>query len=245
LNPSRRILIRPKKTKCKPHRVSARLHMAPAGLSELVGNICKSDAPKGPSPAYSPAHVIKLLRILEAEETMGRMTLAKRLGIGEGSVRTIVKRLTEMSLISVDAVGGCHLTPQGQSVVSELRKLIVSTGLIDLKEMGIVSPAFASHLRGIGAIPTATRLRDEAVRSGAEGMIVFQGIKGRISLPSISEDISKEYPAIDNFLRSRFNPKNRDVLLVSFSSDPIEAEMGALTVSLNLIYALLYQKNIY
>lgn len=215
--------------------------MATAGLRELVGNICKSEAPRGPSPAYSAAHVIKFLRILEAEATMGRMTLARRLGIGEGSVRTIIKRLTEMSLISVDAVGGCHLTPKGESVVSELGKVILSTGAIELSEMGITSPAFASHLRGVREIPTATKLRDAAVRSGAEGMIVFQGIRGRISLPSISEDISKEYPAIDKVIKSRFNPKNQDVILVSFSNDPLEAEMGALTVSLNLIFSLLYQ----
>lgn len=215
--------------------------MATAALRELIGNICKSEAPKGPSPAYSAAHVIKFLRILQAEETMGRMTLAKRLGIGEGSVRTIIKKLLEMSLISVDAVGGCHLIQKGQSVVSELAKVIVSTGEIELKEMGITSPAFAAHLRGVLTVPAATKLRDAAVRSGAEGMMVFQGIGGKISLPSISDDISKDYPTIDAIIKSRFNPKNLDLVLVSFSNDPLEAELGALTVSLKLIYSLLYQ----
>jgi hypothetical protein len=210
-----------------------------------MGNICISGTPKGPAPAYSAAHVIKLLQVLEAEETMGRMALAKRLGIGEGSVRTIIKRLTEMALVSVDAVGGCRLTPKGESVVSELRKVMVSTGALDLQEMGIASPAFASHLRGIGDIPTATRLRDAAVRGGAEGMVVFQEANGRITLPSISEDISKEYPAIEAVIRSRFDPKKKDLLLVSFSNDPVDAEMGALTVSLNLVYSLLCKKNIY
>jgi hypothetical protein len=172
---------------------------------------------------------------------MGRMTLAKRLGIGEGSVRTIIKRLLEMSLISVDAVGGCHLTQKGQSVVHELTKVIVSTGEIALEEMGITSPAFAAHLRGVAAVPPATKLRDAAVRSGAEGMMVFQGIGGKISLPSISDDISKEYPTVDAIIKSHFNPRNRDLVLVSFSKDPMVAELGALTVSLNLIYSLLYQ----
>jgi len=215
--------------------------MSHAGLRDLIGNIYKTEAPKGPSPAYSAAHVLKFLRILEAEDSMGRITLAKRLGIGEGSVRTIIKRLTQMSLISVDAVGGCHLTKKGESVVAELGKVMVSTGAIELKEMGITSPAFASHLRGVRVFPTATKLRDSAVRSGAEGMIVFQDINGKISLPSISEDISKEYPAIESVLKSRFEPKNQAVILVSFSNDPMGAEMGALSVSLNLIYSLLYQ----
>jgi len=215
--------------------------MAHSDLRELMGNIYRSEAPKGPSPAYSAAHVVKLLRILQEEVTMGRITLAKRLGIGEGSVRTIIKRLLEMSLISVDAVGGCHLTPKGESVVADLGKVMVSAGAIGLKEMGVASPAYAIQLRGILAVPSATKLRDEAVRSGAEGMMVFQDILGRIALPLISEDIAKEYPVLDATIKSRFSPKNRDLLLVSFSNDPLDAELGALSVSLNLIYSLLYQ----
>jgi len=205
-----------------------------------MSSICRSEAPRGPSPAYAPAHVIKFLLILGTEETMGRITLAKRLGIGEGSVRTIIKRLLEMSLISVDAVGGCHLTEKGQSAVSELQKMIVSTGEVSPGEMGITMPAFAAHLRGLAIAPSLTKLRDAAVRNGAEGMMVFEIIDDKIRLPSISEDISKEYPAVNAFIRSDFSPKNQDLILVGFAKDSLAAELGTLSASLNLICSLLY-----
>lgn len=214
--------------------------MVSIDLRGLIGKICRSVVPRGPSPAYSAAHVIKLLLVLAAEETMGRITLAKRLGIGEGSVRTIIKRLLEMSLISVDAVGGCHLTGEGLSVVAELQGMIVSTGEIDLKEMGITSSAFAAHLRGVVAVPSPTKLRDTAIRNGADGMMVLQNIEGKIRLPMMSEDISKEYPAVDAMVRSRFSTRDKDLILVGFASDPLAAELGVLSVSISLICSLLY-----
>ena len=214
--------------------------MVTAGFRALMSNICKSEAPKGPSPAYAAAHVVKFLLILVAEETMGRITLARRLGIGEGSVRTIIKRLLEMSLISVDAVGGCNLTETGLSVVSELQEMIVSTSEVDLGEMGIAAPAFASHLRGLAIAPSLTRLRDVAVRNGAEGMMVFEFTDGKIRLPLMSEDISKDYPVIDAFIKSRFSLRNQDLILVGFAQGSLAAEVGTLSVSLNLICSLLY-----
>jgi DNA-binding MarR family transcriptional regulator len=214
--------------------------MVTAEFRALMNNICKSEAPKGPSPAYASAHVIKFLLILATEETMGRITLAKRLGIGEGSVRTIIKRLLTMSLISVDAIGGCHLTEKGRSVVSELQGIIVTTGEIDLREMGIAKPASAAHLRGVAITPSLTRLRDAAVRNGAEGMMVFEAIDDRIRLPSMSEDISKDYPAIDAFIKSRFKPRGKDLILIGFAEDAMAAELGTLSASLNLVCSLLY-----
>lgn len=215
--------------------------MVTAVLRSLMSAICRSEAPRGPSPAYAAAHVIKFLLILASEETMGRITLSRRLGIGEGSVRTIIKRLLELSLISVDAVGGCHLTETGRSAVSELQEIIVSRGEIELSEMGVQAPAFAIHLRGLTISPSLTKLRDVAVRNGAEGMMVLQFKGGKLHLPQMSEDISKDYPTVDATIKSRLNPKDQDLILIGFAKDQPAAELGALSASLNLICSLLYR----
>lgn len=221
------------------HIIASGLALAPTDLKSLLSSICKQEAPRGPSPAYTPAHMIKLLLILESEVTMGRITLARRLGIGEGSVRTIIKRLIEATIISVDAVGGCNLTKTGQSVASDLRKIVVSSGEIDLGQMGINYPAYAAHLRGLEVPQSPTRLRDEAVRNGADGMMILKSLDGRLSLPMMSEDMSKDYPAIDTAVRTRFELRDQDILLIGFARDPLAAEMGTISASLSLICSLL------
>jgi hypothetical protein len=221
------------------HVIASGLAVAITNLRSLLNNLCKSEAPRGPSPAYTPAHIIKLLLILESEVTMGRITLARRLGIGEGSVRTIIKRLLEASIISVDAIGGCNLTEIGQSVTSDLKKIIVSTGDIDLRQMGIKVPAFAAQLRGLEIPQSPTMLRDDAVRNGADGMMILKSLDGRLCLPMMSEDMSMEYPAIDAAVKSRFELRSKDILLIGFARDPLVAEIGTISASLNLICSLL------
>ncbi|MBM5805686.1 MAG: DUF4443 domain-containing protein [Candidatus Verstraetearchaeota archaeon] len=211
--------------------------MAPP-LKSFIGQLTKSEVPKGPSPAFTAAHVVKVLLVLDAERTMGRINLSKTLGIGEGSVRTIIKKLVEGSVVSVDSVGGCQLTDLGKSLVSELRHTIVSTTEVDLNEMGITLPSYALQLRGVPltGLPL-TKLRDIAVKHGAEGMVIFTMKGGRISLPMMVDDVSKEYPSIVHALKSGFSLEDGDSILIGFSEDNKAAELGTLSAALFLINA--------
>jgi len=207
-------------------------------LKVFISQLTKSEAPKGPSPAYTVAHVIKVLLVLDAEKTMGRINLSKTLGIGEGSVRTIIKKLVEGSVVSVDSVGGCQLTDLGKLLVSELKRTIVSTAEVDLNETGITLPSYALQLRGVPLTGLSlTKLRDIAVKNGAEGMVIFTMKGGRISLPMMVDDVSKEYPKIVGVLKSDFRLEDGDSLLIGFSEDKKAAELGTLSAALFLISA--------
>ncbi|MGA2572647.1 MAG: DUF4443 domain-containing protein [Candidatus Methanomethylicaceae archaeon] len=209
-----------------------------ASLKSFIGQISKTEAPKGPSPAFSASHIIKVLLILDSEQTMGRITLSKRLGIGEGSVRTIVKKLVEMLVISVDAVGGCHLTDLGQSLVTDLKTMIIATAEVRLSSMGINLPAYAIHLRGLKLDGTSlTRLRDIAVKNGADGMVIFSYSGGHISMPLMTEDVYSEYPETIRDLKSGFDLRDGDSILIGFSANKNQAEMGALSAFISLINA--------
>lgn len=205
-------------------------------LKSFIGQISKPEAPKGPSPAFSASHIVKVLLILDSEQTMGRITLSKRLGIGEGSVRTIIKKLIEMSVISVDAVGGCHLTDLGKSLVAELRKSILATADIHIEEMGVALPSKAIQLRGISLSGSSfTRLRDIGVRNGAEGMVMFVFKDGKITFPLMTEDVAKDYPKITSSLKSTFSLNDGDAIFIAFSKELRLAEQGALSAAISLI----------
>jgi hypothetical protein len=153
-------------------------------------------------------------------------------------VRTIVKKLVEMLVISVDAVGGCHLTDLGQSLVTDLKTMIIATAEVRLSSMGINLPAYAIHLRGLKLDGTSlTRLRDIAVKNGADGMVIFSYSGGHISMPLMTEDVYSEYPETIRDLKSGFDLRDGDSILIGFSANKNQAEMGALSAFISLINA--------
>jgi hypothetical protein len=167
---------------------------------------------------------------------MGRITLSKRLGLGEGSVRTIIKKLVELSVISVDAVGGCHLTDVGSLLVSDLKKVILATADIDLQEMGIALPARAIQLRGLSLSESPFfRLRDISVKNGAEGLVILIYKENKITFPMMTEDVEKDYPKATGSLKSAFSMNEGDAIFIAFSKDLRLAEQGALSAAISLI----------
>jgi predicted transcriptional regulator len=207
-------------------------------LKSFITQLTKHETPKGPSPAFTAAHILEVLLILDSEKTMGRISLSKRLGIGEGSVRTIIKKLVEQSIISVDSVGGCHLTELGKTLISELKRTIIHTTELSIDEMGIILPSYAFQIRGIPLVGLSlTKLRDIAIKSGAEGMVIFCVKDGQISLPMMVDDVSKEYPKIANSLKSRFKLMDGDSILIGFSKDKKDSELATLSAVIFLLNA--------
>jgi len=195
----------------------------------------KTDTPKGPSPAFTPAHIVKALLVIEREQAIGRIVLSRELGIGEGSTRTVIKKLVERGLISVDSVGGCHLTDRGRVAVGALRKIIVANDYVDLAEVGISSPAYALQLRADPSSVPIIKLRDTAVKYGADGMMILTLKGGRLSMPMMDVDASEAYPGLMSALASRFRLREGDLLLIGFSESKDGAELGALSAALLIV----------
>ena len=78
----------------------------------------------GVQPHFHEGHVITLLTLLLKEEAIGRKKLSERLGIGETSVRSLVKRLLQAGFIKVDRVAGAILTDKGRDLAEKLSELI-------------------------------------------------------------------------------------------------------------------------
>lgn len=200
----------------------------------FVQSLSKPSQPKGPAAAYTPVHMIKALFIIDSSKSIGRVALSRSLGIGEGSVRTIIKRLQEMSLISIDSIGGCSLTPVGREVLQQISKGMVASGQVDLSGMDIGRPAHAIQIRLDLSKHSVLKLRDVAVRWGAEGAILFHFSANKISVPTITDDLSKTSPKTYYELMSKFRLLEGDALIASFADDYPHAEMSALAVFLYL-----------
>jgi DNA-binding MarR family transcriptional regulator len=82
---------------------------------------------KGPSPAFTKVQLAYALMVVGGAEGVGRKRLAQLLGLGEGTVRTMVSRLASAGLIHTTRKG-LSLTERGRQLYQSLTSIISSVG---------------------------------------------------------------------------------------------------------------------
>ena len=190
----------------------------------------------GPNPKFASTHII-LAYIVIATNKIGRARLSKVIGIGEGSVRTLLKILVKLNLITI-TTEGCELTNNGiklyeelKNIISEWKELPVGKLTID-KHNIIIKVRNCGHLIKHGIIE-----RDAGIVVGATGIISLIVKNNKFCIPGGSNNCEKEYPDIIwDELKTKFILSNNDVIIISGSKDIHSAIYGAIAGSLKLIY---------
>jgi predicted transcriptional regulator len=184
----------------------------------------------GADPSFSETHLLRALFIIDSGP-VGRKNLVKLLGVGEGSVRTIIKRLTAEKLIE-SSKQGHTLTPNGRKAVDEKLKLMTkpvefeATGLVEgCQSLIIVRNARARVKDGVA-------LRDIALKSGADGAILLV-YDGALKFPTGGLDLS-DYPEAKRRLGG-LELALGDAVVIGFGETPAKAEDGAVSVAEKLL----------
>ncbi len=185
----------------------------------------------GPKRRFNQYHIWKALYSLSRRK-LGRKRLAEIVGVGEGSVRSIVSILLQEKLITIRQ-SGMFITPQGKKHLSEISLVSVSVPDNPLTP-GTNNTAFL--VRGKGAkVGKGLELRDIAVRHGATGVTSIINRKGRLTIPP-DFDIEENYPEVAEELRKLFpDIKKRDALIIASGMSPEEAEEGGFFAALALV----------
>lgn len=145
---------------------------------------------QGNRPNFDEAHVILTLTIIYAEQPIGRPTLMKRLGLGEATTRTLLRRLKELDLIRVDKVGGTELTETGKKLI-EMWNSRIYMEKRDLKTINwnsimVVAKNEASLLDKIKVL----ELRDMIIKAGANAALIAVVKNGHIEIPPKTNEFS-------------------------------------------------------
>ena len=190
----------------------------------------------GPNPKFVPTHII-LAYIIIATNKIGRIKLSKIIGIGEGSVRTLLKILVNLNLITITNEG-CELTKSGIKLYEELKNLIsewkeLPVGKLTIDKHNIIIKVRNSgHLIKHGIIE-----RDAGIIAGATGIISLVIKNNEFCITGGSNNCEKDYPDIIwNELRTKFILSDNDVIIISGSKDIHSAIYGAIAGSLKLMY---------
>lgn len=205
----------------------------PVKIKSFFEEIAGEKAP-GPIPTFSVLHLLRVLEVL-ADGPVGRGKLAEELNVGQGAIRTIIKRLKQAGLISTSKEG-CRLTVKGQRVWDKCKK--VFGGKVEIKQDKLI-PAdynFAILVKNCGnKISTGIEQRDAAIKLGAKGAAVIIYREGRFSIPSVSDDVSRDYPGLIAQLVRLLNPEENDVIIVGGADDVYKAEYGAMAAMWTLL----------
>jgi predicted transcriptional regulator len=186
----------------------------------------------GPKPSYAPVHVIKSIELIRDLGPIGRARLSKELRLGEGSVKTLLKRLKELDIITTNKKG-CILTSKGVEIGSWLKTKIPSRAYLGKTALAIGEHAYALLIRNIdiSLLRTGLEQRDAALLIGALGAstLVVKDDK-IILLPDLN--INEKYPKEAEKLYTLLKPQNGDVIIIGTANDPLIAEFGALSAFL-------------
>ncbi|MGA1975304.1 MAG: DUF4443 domain-containing protein [Conexivisphaerales archaeon] len=180
----------------------------------------------GPRASFTIAHVLYALFLID-DIHVGRQKLAAGLSVGEGTARTLLRRLTLRGLIKADR-NGCHLTSKGKTLYDEVRGSFYlfkprSEGFLGKTSCGV-------GVRGGGALANGLSERDQAVRAGADGAMTLVYRDGELVMPGLS-NLSREYPDLAENVLKVVTPDPGDALVISWGRETGGVVYGALSAA--------------
>ena len=202
-------------------------------VKELLNSLVKEKAP-GPALTFTSLHLIKVLELI-AEGPIGRGKLAKKLGIGEGTIRTIIKRLKDSNLIEISK-NGCHLTSFGKNFWKKFKEKIPKKVFLEKNEFSLAEYTVAVLIKKCGdKVRIGMQQRDAAIMAGAEGATTLVVKDGKIILPGVSDNVVRDYPVAYRQIVELLKPEHNDVVVVGTGETKEKAEYGALAAALTLL----------
>lgn len=192
----------------------------------------------GPIPKFNDYHLWKALYYLDDEESIGRKKLSSLLDIGEGSTRTIISLLQSHSIISINK-SGIILTPTGMDLKKKTRMDIAP---ISIKGLTIGEYNFAARIPRLAhQVSYGCEERDAAIEAGATGATTLVYVNGGLIFPGSEYRVD---PTIENEIKSVFNLKNDDVVVIGTGTDMKLAEIGAIVAGINIMGGLKLSRGI-
>jgi predicted RecA/RadA family phage recombinase len=201
---------------------------------EVLREVLESDY-RGPKAVFSEVHVMKSIMAIGAAKSVGRGRLGVILNLGQGEVRTLIRRMKEKDLIVVGS-DGCKLTARGEREFRKLTQLLAWSSEVQGRALKMGECCWAILARGAaGRLRFGIEQRDAAVRAGANGALTAVFKSGVFKLPKEETDCEKAGPRELWSAVRKAGPKENDVIVVSGADGLAEAEFGALAAAITLI----------
>jgi hypothetical protein len=161
-------------------------------------------------------------------------------GLGQGQIRTLIARLKESNLILVDAKG-TSLTEEGRKEFLHVKRALPYSSLVEARPLGLGKSAWAIIVREKeNRIRSGIEQRDASIRVGAGGALSVIYSSNKFMIPGVARTQDADCEALGpsdpwKTIRTEGNPRNGDVVIVSWADSAMQAEAGALAAALTLL----------
>jgi len=180
---------------------------------------------------FSEIHIIRTLIEIKKNPS-GRKILSKRIGISEGSMRSMLDYLKEKNFI-ISTKNGHVLTSNGNEMVDKFLRFCSFPFKISLPDMTDKKCVAIILKNASKKIKNGITERDIGVREGCDGAFIFVYENNEFKFPHVNISVL-DFPAsykILNDLAQKNEIKEGDVLVVCFAKDYLTAENGVIRIS--------------
>lgn len=190
---------------------------------------------KGPSPAFTGIQLLYLIFLVGSEPFIGRKRLTQLLGLGEGSVRTMLQRLSRLGYAK-STRSGIVLTENGKQLHESLMNVVKTVKKVDFEMPWKAAVNYGVVLRGLAdRVSTGVDERDEAVRHGALAAMILAKLSDGLYMPKIT-NLSVERPEFANTVEAFFQPDVGDVIIITGAETEHDARYSALAAAFKLAF---------
>jgi len=208
-------------------------------LIELIKDSEKFTAPKnrGARPAFDYIDVILALRIIGKFVFISRKKLAEELELGEGSIRTLIKKLKEFGYIKV-VKSGITLTDKGNEYFKEIDNIIKSEFFIPYEKLNNLAIdkinfcLIAKHISN--KVGKGIEERDVALKYNTKGLITIV-YKNKNLFFADGFPLEEVYKNFTEYLKNNVKLEEGDLIMIASSSSKTKTIKGAYSA---LIYLL-------
>jgi DNA-binding transcriptional regulator LsrR (DeoR family) len=188
----------------------------------------------GPRPSFTQLDLARAIEIIGTEQ-IGRNKLSERLGLGEGTTRTLIDRLLDARLIEISR-SGCELTRSGHSVLNELNRRLGTRTIVPRSSVTVGTYNFGILVKGAAnMVKRGIEQRDAAVRAGAGGAVTFVVKHGELVMPPAAESVMRRQGDFAKKIQEAFRPQESDAIIIAGADSEQNAEEGARAAAWTLI----------
>ncbi|RLF81249.1 hypothetical protein DRN32_01405 [Thermococci archaeon] len=184
------------------------------------------DWKRGAYPEFKIEDAVAVLFLLKTPK--GRKQISEELNLGEGTVRTLLKKLSSVRLVESQQKGH-SLSEKGVEVVREISKLF--------SEPLEVSPLedFVTYALVVKNPPEfkSIELRDEAIRFFARGAMILIVQENEIVFPEDRRALKETLPELSEDLK-KLPVENGDLVIVTWANTKADALKSLIHVALTL-----------
>ncbi len=201
---------------------------------ELI-QLLNIDRRQGPPTEFHPWHLLAAFyTFCQSTTPIGRYHLGPELGLGGGSIRSLIRFLRKQGLIEPVQRQGHHLSKEGHHYCAILNRILVK--IVELPESSYTIDLcnFGCHLQQCAQFVTdGVQQRDAAMHAGASGATTFIQDSDPDTLIMVKDH---RVPKIQlkNTLEC-FNIKDGDVLIIGTGPTKISAKLGTFAAILTLL----------